>query len=143
MPLRARQSAIPNPKPSMPIISFDHLDPHPGNANRMPAELFAKLKSHIQHTGDYPPLIVRRHPTQPDRFQILDGHHRADALRQLGYEQARCEIWEMVDDRRAEMLLLTLNRLHGEDDPRMRGLLLEDLARAVDIDELAALLPDS
>lgn len=125
----------------MPVLSLSSLEAHPHNANRMPAELMEKLAAHIRATGDYPPLIVRQHPVSPDRFQILDGHHRAQVLRQLGYEEARCEIWE-VDDDRAALLLLTLNRLHGEDDPQRRGMLLARINRSVDIDRLAKLLPE-
>jgi hypothetical protein len=131
--------------PTMPILALDHLDDHPLNANVMPPDAMAKLTRHIEATGDYPPLIVRRHPQKDPadsgRFQILDGHHRARALRALGYEQARCEIWE-ADDQRAIMLLLTLNRLHGEDDPRRRGELLEHITATIAIPALTQWLPD-
>lgn len=126
----------------MPILALDHLDPHPANANRMTPAMLAKLKTHIECSGDYPPLIVRRHPSDSDRFQILDGHHRALALRELGFDHARCEIWEVPDDNHAALLLLTLNRLHGEDDPRKRGLLIDQLRNTFGPEELAKLLPD-
>jgi ParB-like chromosome segregation protein Spo0J len=129
----------------MPFLALNHLDDHPLNANVMPLDAFEKLKRHIEATGDYPPLIVRRHPrmdrADSGRFQILDGHHCARALRALGFEQARCEVWE-ADDQRAIMLLLTLNRLHGEDDPRTRGELLEQVTKAIDIPVLTQWLPD-
>lgn len=127
----------------MPLLALASLDAHPANANRMAAGLFAKLKLHLERSGEYPPLIVRRHPARSDRFEILDGHHRARALRELGYEEARCEIWEVDDDSRAALLLLTLNRLHGEDDPYKRGLLMDVLAHSMDEESLANLLPDS
>lgn len=126
----------------MPALPLDVLDPHPDNANRMPPELQAKLAAHIRITGEYPPLIVRSHPSAPDRFQILDGHHRAIVLRELGYDHARCEIWN-ADDDRAALLLLTLNRLHGEDDPKKRGGLLARLNARMDLKELTRLLPDT
>ena len=61
----------------MPLISLNALDAHPDNANHMPAATLAKLITHIRDSGEYPPLIVRPHPKNADRFQILDGHHRA------------------------------------------------------------------
>lgn len=129
----------------MPVLSLDHLDDHPLNANVMSAQAFAKLVKHIDTSGRCPPLIVRPHPREPSRdqgrFQILDGHHRARALRTLGFEEARCEIWD-ADDARATMLLLTLNRLHGEDDPRKRGQLLTDLALGMDLEQLTQWLPE-
>jgi len=125
----------------MKQIDLDRLVAHPDNANVMPAHRLSKLAAHIKDTGWYPPLIVRQHPDQPDRFQLLDGHHRAEVLRQLGHRCAICDVWE-VDDNQAAMLLLTLNRLQGDDDPQRRGLLLKRLAQDMDITALAARLPD-
>lgn len=125
----------------MPIIALDHLDSHPDNANRMTPALLEKLTAHVRQSGEYPPLIVRPHPASADRYQILDGHHRAEVLKRLGYEQARCEVWH-VDDARASLLLLTLNRLHGEDDPHQRGALLEKLSRSMGLEQLARLVPE-
>lgn len=123
----------------IPIFS---LVPHPDNANRMPAELFTKLVSHIAATGDYPPIIVRPLATEPATFQILDGHHRVQALKQLGHAEVKCDIWQ-ADDDRAALLLLTLNRLQGMDDPVKRAHLLQRLASKEDLKALEAKLPES
>lgn len=127
----------------MPTIPLDQLVDHPDNANRMPPALMEKLTRHIADSGDYPPLIVRDISTSQDekRYQILDGHHRARALRELGHTEARCEVWD-VDDERAALLLLTLNRLEGVDDPQRRGLLLKRLADSVGVKELSKLVPE-
>ncbi|MCH8152187.1 MAG: ParB-like nuclease domain-containing protein [Planctomycetes bacterium] len=125
----------------MPNIPLDRLDEHPGNANRMGESLLEKLIVHLRESGDYPPLIVRLHPAKKDRYQILDGHHRAKALRRLGHPHARCEVWE-VDDQRADLLLATLNRLRGDDDPYRRGELLARLAGSMGVKALASHLPE-
>jgi ParB-like chromosome segregation protein Spo0J len=127
----------------MPMIALSNLDPHPANANRMSNATLSKLVEHIRATGEYPPLIVRRQPADAmgARYQLLDGHHRAKALAQLGYDHARCEVWE-ADDQRAIMLLLTLNRLQGQDDPQRRGALLEALSRSTPVAAMARLLPE-
>lgn len=125
----------------MPTIALDLLDDHPDNANRMGEELLAKLVAHIRDNGNYPPLIIRPHPQHAGRYQILDGHHRAKALHQLGRTEACCEIWE-VDDGQTDLLLLTLNRLCGEDDPYRRGALLTRVATLCDLKELAAKIPE-
>lgn len=122
-------------------IALNLLDAHPANANLMPESLLCKLVEHIRATGHYPPLIARPHPQQRGRFQLLDGHHRVIALRRLGYEHANCDVWD-VDDEQALILLLTLNRLHGEDDPKRRGELLSGLAQSMDVAELARRLPE-
>ena len=91
------------------------------------------LAQHIRERGCYPPLIVRALPARPGKYEILDGRHRAEVLRALGETTARCEVWPVADDD-AELLAVTLNRLHGRDDTRRRarqvGRLVRRLGRA-------------
>jgi ParB-like chromosome segregation protein Spo0J len=108
----------------------------------MPVDLQAKLRAHIKRTGRYPFLVVRPHPEQPGKFQVLDGHHRVAVLRELGHAEARCDVWE-VNDREAKLLLATLNRLQGQDQPRKRAELLHELLGEMSLDDLAGLLPES
>ncbi len=75
------------------------------------------------------------------RYQILNGHHRARVLRDLGHTHARCDVWE-VDEEEARLLLATLNRLEGRDDPSARAALLSRLAEGRCADDLARLLPE-
>lgn len=120
-------------------IPLNSLHAHPHNSNVMPDELFAKLVRHVKRTDRYPPVLVRPHANV---YQILDGHHRVAALRELGRDAARCVVWE-VDDDEALVLLATLNRLQGVDDPRKRGVLLAKLSASRDASAMAALLPDA
>ncbi len=159
-------------------IPLEALQPHPENSNRMPPHLMEKLKTHIERTGLYEPLVVRpmghdaacddettekmpptsrsgletgRRAARGDlkseisdlrcRYQILNGHHRAEVLRELGHTRARCDVWE-VDDDEARLLLATLNRLEGRDDPRERARLVARLAKGRTAEELARLLPE-
>ena len=77
----------------------------------------------------------------PCQYQILNGHHRAEVLRDLGHTHARCDVWE-VDDREARILLATLNRLEGRDDPSARAALVAHLAEGRTPEDLANLLPE-
>lgn len=123
-------------------IHLDALLAHPGNSNVMSPLLLTKLAAHIQRSGRYPPLIVR--PIASSQYQLLDGHHRAAVLRELGHTHAHCVVWE-VDDAEALVLLATLNRLEGEDDPRKRASLITELQALrgdEDLASLAALLPE-
>ena len=120
-------------------ISLDQLRAHPGNPNMMSPELKAKLAEHIRRTGRYPPLVVR--PLGRDRFQVLDGHQRVDVLRHLGIRTATCLVWD-VTDHDALVLVATLNRLRGEDNPGRRAALVRELAAEQTLAELARLLPE-
>ncbi len=120
-------------------IRLTDLTPHPLNSNVMPTDLRDKLKAHIRRTGNYPHVIVRRDGA---RYQILDGHHRVAILKDLGHETARCDVWE-VDDREAKLLLATLNRLEGQDQPIRRAQLLHELLGEMSSGDLAGLLPET
>jgi ParB-like chromosome segregation protein Spo0J len=121
------------------LIDLDRLSAHPANPNVVPAELLRKLKGHLERTGRYPPIIVR--PLGAD-YQILDGHHRAQVLRDLGHTTARCDVWP-VDDDEALLLVGTLNQLAGADDVRKRARLVAELTERFGGERLAELLPES
>ncbi|GAF75843.1 unnamed protein product [marine sediment metagenome] len=123
-------------------IPLAKLRPHPANANVMTEERLEKLAENIRREGDYPPLVVRPHPEEEGCYQILDGHQRDEVLRRLGHSDALCYLWP-CDDRTALMLLATLNRLEGQDDPLKRAALLKELTDLASPEELAQLLPES
>jgi ParB-like chromosome segregation protein Spo0J len=105
----------------------------------MPYELKAKLAANIGASGRYPPLIVR--PVDNGSFQILDGHQRADVLRELGETTAVCYVWPASDEE-ALILIATLNRLEGQDVPGRRAALIAELQAHETLAELARLLPE-
>ena len=115
---------------------------HPENSNFMNAETAQKLRRHIERTGRYEPLIVRPHPSEEGKFQVINGHNRLRVLRALNYQIAHCVVWDLDDDQ-TRLYLATLNRLSGSDVPERRAVLLENLLDTFDIDELSSLLPDS
>jgi ParB/RepB/Spo0J family partition protein len=123
-------------------VEISRLLPHPENSNRMDAETLSKLRHHIESTGRYEPLVVRPHPTQEGKFQVINGHHRLQVLKALGRVKARCVTWE-VDDDQTRLYLATLNRLSGEDIPERRALLVGSLLESFEVDDLAGLLPES
>ena len=120
-------------------IPLDNLVPHPDNANRMSRANLAKLVRNVEHTGHYEPLVVRPHPSQRGRFQIINGHHRFEALQRLGHETAQAVIWE-VDDAKTDLLLATLNRLGGRDILEKKLTVLRRLCRKRPVHDLAKLI---
>jgi hypothetical protein len=124
------------------MVPLDDLVPHPLNSNVMSEELREKLKAHIKRTGRTPFVVVRPHPDDPEKYQILDGHHRVAILRELGHTEARCDVWD-VSDREAKLLLATLNRLEGQDQPFRRAQLIHELLGEMSLGDLAGLLPES
>ena len=108
----------------------------------MREELQEKLACHISQSGNYEALVVRPHPAQRGKYEILNGYHRWFVLKKLGYERVKCDVWE-VSDTKARVLLATLNRLEGEDVPERRAVLISLLQQDFSLPELAKLLPEN
>ena len=122
-------------------IGLERLRGHRLSANVMRAEVKAKLRQHVERTGRYEPLVVRECPGEAGAYEILNGHQRAEVLRELGYGEAECVVWE-VDEGEAELLLATLNRLRGGDEPGRRAELLERLGRRYERGVLLGMVPE-
>ncbi len=148
-------------------ISLNKLVAHPDNPNRMSKANFAKLVRNIQRTGRYEPLIVRpcpqknchscpalvcginsgRNPNnnrkiEAKSFQIINEHHRCQALQELGYKTVDVVVWD-IDDKDADILLATLNRLGGSDVLEKKLALLKRLNQRMEVGKLAKLLPQT
>jgi ParB-like chromosome segregation protein Spo0J len=118
-------------------IPVDKLIAHHGNPNRMSKRNFARLVRNIEQTGLYEPLVVR---LQGDCFQIINGHNRCLALKQLGYETVDAVVWD-VDDAEADILLCSLNRLSGSNVLEKKRALLSRINLNMHTREMAKLLP--
>ena len=123
-------------------VPLEKLVPHPDNPNRMSRTKFRKLVHNIETTGRYEPLVVRPCPQSEERFQIINGHRRCEALRALGYEEADVIVWD-VDDERTDILLATLNRLQGRDLLERKLMILRRLNRRLPLQAMAKLLPQT
>lgn len=134
-------STPPTASDNLIRVRLEQLLPHPANANILSETQRDALAANISGSGRYPPLIVRTHPTEPECYQILDGVQRDHVIRMLGHAEAVCYLWECDDDE-ALLLLATLNRLEGADDPLLRAQLLAELAERLPGDSLAELLPE-
>ncbi|NIP27802.1 MAG: ParB N-terminal domain-containing protein [Phycisphaerae bacterium] len=127
---------------SIQSIALDKLEFHPDNPNKQSRVIFAKLVRNIGRTGRYEPLIVRPCLKKAGRFQIINGHHRWQALARLGYEKADCIIWD-INDEETDILLTTLNRLGGSDQLDKKLKLLKRLNKRLEYHELAKFLPQT
>lgn len=127
---------------SIQSIPLEKLVFHPDNPNKMSKTTFAKLVRNIESSGRYEPLIVRPHPKADGCFEIINGHHRCEALAKLGYERGDCVVWE-ISDEETDVLLLTLNRLGGSDDLSKKLAVLKRLNKRIKVANLAKLLPQT
>jgi len=76
------------------------------------------------------------HPDSPNRMGKLQ------ALRELGYKIAEVMVWD-IDDREADMLLASINRLRGSDVLDKKLTVLNRLNRRMRSTEMTKVLPFS
>lgn len=131
-------------QPTQTVVSLPvrRLLPHPANCNRISDAGFKKLVRHIERTGQYEPIVVRRHPMRQHAWQILNGHHRVRALSRLDHTHADCVVFA-ADDAQALVYLATLNKLTGRDNVHKKCRLIERLCRHFTSGDLSRMLPDS
>jgi len=123
-------------------IPLSKLIDHPDNPNQMSGSTFAKLVRNIERTGRYEPIVVRPLDRRKKSFQIINGHHRRRALKQLGYDNAEAIVWD-IDDEQTDIFLATLNRLGGSDILAKKLALLKRLTETMNARKLSKLLPQT
>ena len=70
---------------------------------------FIALVENIRSRGLDNPIIVRKDPASPDKYQILCGHHRVAAYKQIGeYDSIKAYVRDLSDDE-AAILVATDN----------------------------------
>jgi ParB family transcriptional regulator, chromosome partitioning protein len=77
-------------------IALDQLVEVPGRRRKMTQERYAELRENLRNNKLIHPVVVRR--ADDGRYEIVSGHHRADAYRELGHAQIRCVVIEGSDD---------------------------------------------
>ena len=77
-------------------LGLDALVEIPGRRRKMTAEKYAELRENLRHNKLIHPVVVRK--TADGRFEIVSGHHRVDAFREIGREVIRCVVIEGSDD---------------------------------------------
>ena len=118
-------------------VPIEILIENPNNPNRMSKPNFKKLVRNIKSTGLYEPVIVKKKRT---KFEIINGHSRVKALKQLGYQNVDICIWD-IGDTQTDILSITLNRLSGTDILEKKLALLKKLFKESNTKQLSELLP--
>lgn len=101
-------------------IPIGKLVPHPDNPRlQMREDVVERLAAEIQRTGfgREHALLVRPHN---GAYQIVSGHHRAEAAERAGVDELPCWVREMDDDE--AFMLLVLSNTQGELSPLEIGM---------------------
>jgi len=77
-------------------------------------EQFEELKASIKTHGFTVPILVR--PTEDGKYELIDGEHRIQAAKELGYTKIPACIIE-ADDKKATLLNVLSNTARGTQNP--------------------------
>lgn len=125
--------------PSSELIEAKYIRPNPWNPNRMTKLMRAKARESIERYGFIDPLLVRE--VGISDYQIIDGEHRFDEGKALGYERFPCINLGLLSDTDARKLTIVMNELHGQADPGKLGDVLATILDDVGLTELMVALP--
>lgn len=109
--------------------NISDIKPNNYNPNYMPNNIFDSLKDDIKQNKFFGAIIVNKKGT------IIDGEHRYLALKKLGAKKIPC-IVENVDDDKAKILTVRINRERGFLTPVETGTVLSVLQKSIPLDIL-------
>jgi len=114
-----------HPIVTIPIADLVEADDNP---NVMGREQYELLVRSIDAYGDLAAIVVSPIPGT-SMFVIVDGHHRARAMREVGRTSVRARV-VALDERQQAALRVGLNRLRGEVDLGRAAGIAQELAEA-------------
>lgn len=109
---------------SYEVLPLVKLKDNPKNPNVMSKPTYDLLVRSIKARGFKDPIIVQTQD-EDGTWPIEDGHHRARALKDLGYDGAPCIIIKAEGD--ISLSALMLNKIKGRLDPSKVGAILMGL----------------
>jgi ParB-like chromosome segregation protein Spo0J len=112
-------------------ISLADIYPNPWNPNMTSARVDDAIRESIKNYGFVQPLIVRHHPVEIGKYEIIDGEHRFEASLDLGIEKLPCVVLE-VGDLEAKRLTIIANETRGRAETIPLAELLDELTQGLE-----------
>lgn len=117
-------------------VDINKVTPNEWNPNRHTPANFQTLLNSIKRFGFNDPVSVRQVIKEVEEYEILDGEHRWQAAKELGFK--KIQVINFGEVTREEAMTLTqLLNLRGSDDVLLRAKMLKELkANQVSLFEL-------
>lgn len=116
------------------------LSPNNWNCNKMSEQMEQKLRAYVQQEGLVQAVVAR--PIGKDQFEIVDGYHRFEIAKKLGFKTIPCVILNL-DDKRARILSINMNELKGQPVQNLLAEIIHDLNKESPLEDLEKILPYS
>lgn len=123
-------------------VDLDELVANTWNPNRMDPFMRRKLETSIRKDGFIIPIIVRPHPKEDGKYEIVDGEHRWQVAKdELKMGQVPILDLGSISDEQAKEITIKANTLRGEFDSIELGKIVKDLVESQGMDDVAESLP--
>lgn len=101
-------------------------------------DMMAKLVKNLRTNDQVENLIVRE---VGKRYEVINGNHRLEAMKQLGFTRAMCFNMGEISDAKARRIAIETNETKFAADGYKLASLLKELTDEFDITELCSTLP--
>jgi hypothetical protein len=115
-------------------IPLKKLKKAPWNYKRDDAELAEKLKANINRNGQLENIVVRE--LRGGSYEIVNGNHRYDAMKDLGFEYVTCANLGSIELDAAQRIAIELNETRFESDGQRLSELMVGLVRKFGKDDV-------
>jgi ParB/RepB/Spo0J family partition protein len=106
------------------VVKLSEIAAAARNPNKLDDTSFQKLRDGIKRDGFLQPVLLRQ--LGKDSYELVDGHHRAQAARDLKLESVPAVVVD-ASEADAARLAVALNKLRGELDPTIVADVFADL----------------
>lgn len=117
-------------------IKLADILPNPWNPNKTTSRQQEAIAESLQYYGQVLDLLVRPHPEQKGKYQIIDGEHRFNALN--GNEVVSATVIDLPDHE-AKRLTVIMNETRGQADKIELADLLSSIESEFDGDLITGL----
>lgn len=124
-------------------VPIEQLMPNSWNPNKQSDRVADAQRESIDKFGFIAPILVRPHPTDKGKMQIIDGEHRLTTLADRGYRGTVPVVVRDFSDADAKKLTIVMNETRGDPDQLLLAQLLTDIHAQVDEADFRTALPYS
>lgn len=118
-------------------LKLQDLLPNTYNPNIMPEEKLLQLKKVIKSQGYWQFIVVRKHPTQQGKYEIIDGEHRWQAMKdEPEFQEPQYVVILESDDDMSKIQTINFNSLRGELDSVKVAQIIHDLLQTKTMEEI-------
>lgn len=130
-------------KTKLALIPFSRLSKAPWNyKSEGTPEQIAKLAESIKEDSSAGVLAVRE--IGKDKYEVIDGNHRLDAIEQVGWKQVPCENFGKISKARAVLVARRRNYQWFEDDKlKLASLIKDEVLKEFSMEELERFMPET